>query len=140
MNKYEINPMEKYVTIFKALSDMTRLKIMWLLLSIDSKISVSEIIDVLEESQYNVSKHLKILKNAGLIYEKKDGKWSFYYYLNSDAEFDKYIRQAVISIPRELMTDEISRCQKRLSMRVDGKCVIGAESEEWIEIKSEEMN
>lgn len=44
---------------------------MWLLLSIDSKISVSEIIDVLEENQYNVSKHLRILKNAGVVYEKR---------------------------------------------------------------------
>lgn len=137
MKDFEINPFERYTMIFKALSDMTRVKIMWLLLSIDSKISVSEIIDVLEESQYNVSKHLRILKNAGLIYEKKEGKWSFYYYRHSYDLFDKNIRQAVMSIPKELMTEEINRCKKRLSMRVDGKCVIGAESSKWDGIKNE---
>ncbi|WZL81220.1 metalloregulator ArsR/SmtB family transcription factor [Vallitaleaceae bacterium 9-2] len=137
MKNYEINPLESYTMIFKALSDMTRVKIMWLLLSIDSKISVSEIIDVLEESQYNVSKHLRILKNAGLIYEKKEGRWSFYHYRSSYDLFDKHIRQTVMVIPRELMTEEIKRCEKRLSMRVDGKCVIGAESNEWNEIKKE---
>lgn len=137
MKKFEVNPLERYITIFKALSDMTRLKIMWLLLSIDSKISVSEIIDVLEESQYNVSKHLRILKNAGLIYEKKEGKWSFYHYLPNDDLFDKYIKQTVMAIPKDLMTKEITRCEKRLSMRVDGKCVIGSESDEWAEIKNE---
>lgn len=135
MNNYEINPWERYTIVFKALSDITRLKIMWLLLSIDSKISVSEIIDVLEENQYNVSKHLRNLKNAGLIYEKKEGKWTFYHYRTNNDIFDKQIRQTVLTIPRELMLDEISRCQKRLSMRVDGKCIVGAESDEWDDLK-----
>lgn len=138
MYNYEINPLERYTIIYKALSDMTRLKIMWLLLSIDSKISVSEIIDVLEENQYNVSKHLRILKNAGLIYEKKEGKWTFYHCLTSNEVFDTYIRQTVVTIPKELMANEISRCHKRLSMRIDGKCVVGAESDEWVELKSSE--
>jgi ArsR family transcriptional regulator len=135
MANSEINPWERYTIIFKALSDLTRLKIIWLLLSIDSKISVSEIIDVLEENQYNISKHLKILKNAGLIYEKKEGKWSFYHYRSSDDGFDEAIKETVLSIPAELMTGEVSRCRKRLSMRVDGKCVVGVDSDQWHEIK-----
>lgn len=134
MGNYEISPMEHYITVFKALSDMTRLKIMWLLLSIDSKICVSEIIDVLGENQYNVSKHLRILKNAGLIYEKKEGKWNFYYYRTSNNAFDTEVRKTVQTIPKELMSEEISRCQKRLAMRVDGKCVVGTESNEWAEL------
>lgn len=129
--------LEIYTSIFQALSDITRLKIMWLLLSIDSKISVSEIIDVVEENQYNVSKHLRILKNAGLIHEKKKGKWSFYYYTPGEGLYDQYLRQAVMAIPKELMDGEITRCKKRLAMRVDGKCVVGAESNQWAEIKEE---
>ena len=136
MEKYEIDPIDRYITIFKALSDMTRLKIMWLLLSIDSKICVSEIIDVLDENQYNVSKHLKILKNAGLIFEKKEGKWTFYHYMSGSEAFDSKIRQTILAIPKDLMTVEIARCQKRLSMRVDDKCVLGNESDEWNNIKT----
>ncbi len=135
MKDFQPNPLENYVTTFKALSDLTRLRIMWLLLSIDSKISVSEIIDVLEESQYNISKHLKILKNANLIYEKKEGKWSFYHYQPSNDVFHKQLKQTVMTIPKAFMDEAISRCEKRLSMRVDGKCVVGAESEEWDKIK-----
>lgn len=137
MENNGINPLERYTVIFKALSDMTRLKIMWLLFSIDSKICVSEIIDVLGENQYNVSKHLKILKNAGLIYEKKEGKWSFYHYRASNDAFDTEIRQTVQTIPKELMTEEITRCQKRLAMRVDGKCVVGTESNKWAELNND---
>ncbi|HHX61151.1 MAG TPA: helix-turn-helix transcriptional regulator [Epulopiscium sp.] len=110
---------------------------MWLLLSIDSKISVSEIIDVVEESQYNVSKHLRILKNAGLIHEKKKGKWSFYHYRPGEGPFDQYLRQTVMAIPKELMDGEIRRCKKRLSMRVNGKCTLGAESDQWEKMKQE---
>lgn len=135
MDTYEINPWERYTVIFKALSDLTRLKIMWLLLSIDSKVSVSEIVDVLEENQYSISKHLKVLKNAGLIYEKKEGKWSFYHYRSSNDSFDAAVKATVLTIPNELMINESVRCKKRLSMRVDGKCVLGAESEEWNERK-----
>lgn len=136
MDNFEINPWDRYTVVFKALSDPTRLKIIWLLLSIDSKISVSEIKDVLEENQYNISKHLKVLKNAGLIYEKKVGKWAFYYYRENDESFDKTIRDTVLSIPDVLMKDEISRCHKRLSMRVDGKCVVG--SDEWNNLKDKD--
>ncbi|MGH4037741.1 MAG: ArsR/SmtB family transcription factor [Sphaerochaeta sp.] len=135
MNDFEVNPWDRYSVVFKALSDQTRLKIIWLLLSINSKISVSEIIDVLEESQYNISKHLKILKNAGLIYEKKEGKWAFYYYRSSNDSFDEYIKKTVMAIPEELMEGEVARCKQRLSIRVDGKCVVG--SDKWQSIKDE---
>lgn len=137
MEKYEFNQMESYVTVFKALSDMTRLRIMWLLISIDSKISVSEVIDVLGESQYNVSKHLKVLKNAGLVFEMREGKWAFYQTYPGKDKFDKVIREAITTIPEALLEQEVKRCHKRLAMRVDGKCVYGAESDEWEKINSD---
>lgn len=124
MKQLEINEFEHYTDVFKALSDLTRLKMMWLLLSIDSKISVSEIIEVLKVSQYNVSKHLKILKKAGLIYEKKEGRWTFYYYRSSTDYFDDMVKQVVLAIPGDLMINEVDRCKKRLDLRADGKYVI----------------
>lgn len=126
MKNSNINPFDAYITVFKALSDATRLKIMWLLFTVDLKISVSEIIDVLKESQCNVSKHLKILKNAGLIHEKKEGRWSFYYYLENDNIFHQHIQNTILQIPKELMEEEVYRCKKRLDMRVEGKCVLKA--------------
>lgn len=119
-SEIEINPWERYTNIYKALSDVKRLKIMWLLMSVDSKLSVSEIICVLGESQYNVSKHLRILKNSDLIYEKKDGKWTFYYYRTKDDEFDTLIRKTVMAIPDDLIVNEISRCQECLILREEG--------------------
>lgn len=124
MSDIEENHFEHYLAVYKALSDLTRLKIMWLLLSIDSKICVSEIIAVLGENQYNVSKHLKILKKAGLVYEKKEGKWIFYHYRSSTSYFDEMIKKSVLTIPEEMLLEEIERCKQRLSMRVDDKIIV----------------
>lgn len=117
--------MEQYISIFKALSDMTRLKIVWLLNNIDEKICVSEIIDVLDEYQYNVSRHLRLLKDAGLIEEVKEGKWVFYYLTPIKDEFQHMVQKAISSIPETEMTNEITKCKKRLELRENGKCIVG---------------
>lgn len=109
--------MENYTKIFKALSDTTRLKIMWLLNSIDSKISVSEVVEVIGENQYNVSRHLSILKNAGLLTEKKEGRCVYYYIIPPNGFFLEYIQQAILAVPEDLLRDQIKKCQERLIIR-----------------------
>lgn len=113
--------MDQYIRVFKALSDTTRLKIMWLLINIDEKICVSEIVDVLEEHQYNVSRHLRVLKDAKLIREVKEGKWVFYYLSPIDDEFGRLVQEAICAIPETEMTHEMMKCKKRLTMRENDK-------------------
>ena len=59
------------VEVFKALGDTTRLKILELIK--DEEKCICEIIPYTGKSQPNVSQHLKVLKIAGLINERKDG-------------------------------------------------------------------
>ena len=59
------------VTVFKALADPTRLKILEIIQNREK--CICEIIPYTKKSQPNVSQHLKILKNAGIITERKDG-------------------------------------------------------------------
>ncbi|RLI63109.1 MAG: ArsR family transcriptional regulator [Candidatus Asgardarchaeum californiense] len=59
------------VDVFKALADPTRLKILEFVQNGEK--CICEIIPVTGKSQPNVSQHLKVLKNAGLIDERKDG-------------------------------------------------------------------
>jgi ArsR family transcriptional regulator len=68
--------MKKLAGQFKALSDETRLKIISLLIKQD--LCVCEIIDALNMTQSAVSHHLKILKNAELVEDRREGKWIFY--------------------------------------------------------------
>jgi len=109
--------MEDEIQIFKALSDITRLKIVWLLTNIDEKICVSEIVEVLDEYQYNVSRHLKILKHAKLVEEVKEGKWVFYYLTPIKDEFRQLIQDAIKTIPERQMNKEIHKCKLLLSAR-----------------------
>ena len=53
--------------IFKALGDETRLRLVNLFLQTDEDLCVCEMVDALELPQYQISKHLTILKNAGLL-------------------------------------------------------------------------
>jgi len=59
------------IKIFKALADPTRLKILECIKNEEK--CICEVIPYTGKSQPNVSLHLKTLKNAGLITERKDG-------------------------------------------------------------------
>ena len=59
------------IDIFKALADPTRLKILECIKNEEK--CICEVIPYTGKSQPNVSLHLKILKHAGLINERKDG-------------------------------------------------------------------
>jgi len=61
---------------FKALADETRLRILKLLEV--REMCVCEIMVALDLTQPTASHHLSILENAGLIKNRKEGKWVFY--------------------------------------------------------------
>jgi DNA-binding transcriptional ArsR family regulator len=64
------------VVALKALGEETRVRIVGLL--IDEPLEVNEIAKRLGVSQYNVSKHLRILREAGLLEVAKDGRRHLY--------------------------------------------------------------
>ncbi|HTL60644.1 MAG TPA: metalloregulator ArsR/SmtB family transcription factor [Nitrospira sp.] len=63
-------------TLFHALSDETRLKILERLG--DGERCVCELTDVLKATQSRLSFHLKVLKDAGLIRDRPQGRWMYY--------------------------------------------------------------
>lgn len=60
---------------FQALADPTRLRILALLRSME--LSVGELAQVLGQSQPRVSRHLKVLADAGVLERRKEGSWVF---------------------------------------------------------------
>jgi len=64
------------IAALKALGEETRLRILRLLFK--EPMSVNEIADRLKASQYNVSKHLRIMREAGLLEVEKQGKERLY--------------------------------------------------------------
>ena len=63
------------LAIFGALADATRLRIVALLRAME--LSVGELAQVLGQSQPRVSRHVKILVDAGLAERRKEGSWVF---------------------------------------------------------------
>jgi ArsR family transcriptional regulator len=61
--------------IFRSLADPTRLRILALLRAME--LSVGELAQVLGQSQPRVSRHVKILIDAGLAERRKEGSWVF---------------------------------------------------------------
>lgn len=68
--------MDKLVAMLRAAGDPTRLRL--LLLLRQAELTVSELIEIVGQSQPRVSRHLKLLCGAGLIERFKEGSWVFY--------------------------------------------------------------
>jgi ArsR family transcriptional regulator len=67
--------MRRLLDLLRALADPTRLRIFVLLRAMD--LSVGELAQVLQQSQPRVSRHVKILADAGLAVRRKEGSWVF---------------------------------------------------------------
>jgi ArsR family transcriptional regulator len=92
---------QRIARLFHAVADETRLRILDQLAR--GEHCVCDLCDALEAGQSRLSFHLKTLKSAGLLRDRRDGRW-IYYSLNPDALED--LREAVGGLPtgRGLMT------------------------------------
>src|SRR5579864_2834734 len=64
------------LAMLRAAGDPTRLRL--LLLLHEAELTVSELTEIVGQSQPRVSRHLKLLCDAGLIQRFKEGNWVFY--------------------------------------------------------------
>jgi ArsR family transcriptional regulator len=71
-----VHPSDELQKIFKTLSDPTRMRILRLLES--DELVVQELMEVLGMAQSRVSRHLAILREAGLLSDRRDGTYVFY--------------------------------------------------------------
>jgi ArsR family transcriptional regulator, arsenate/arsenite/antimonite-responsive transcriptional repressor len=73
--------LERAAELFHALSDPTRLSILRRLRM--GERCVCDLTDALDAAQSRLSFHLKVLKEAGLVTDRREGRW-MYYTLNTD--------------------------------------------------------
>jgi ubiquinone/menaquinone biosynthesis C-methylase UbiE/predicted transcriptional regulator len=67
--------MDELLDIMRALSDPTRLRIALLIRQLE--LSVGEVVQILGQSQPRVSRHIRILNEAGIAERRKEGSWVF---------------------------------------------------------------
>src|SRR5271155_1244566 len=68
--------MEQLLNMLRAVGDPTRLRLFLLLR--EAELTVSELTQILGQSQPRVSRHLRLLCEAGLLQRFKEGSWVFY--------------------------------------------------------------
>ena len=76
MASTESRNLERAASLFHALSDETRLKILELLMGGEQ--CVCDLTDRLKTGQSRLSFHLKTLKEAGLLTDRREGRWVYY--------------------------------------------------------------
>lgn len=103
--------MKDFVKVMKALSDPNRVRIVKMLQH--KMMCVCEIQDALHIAQPSVSKHLKILEEAGLVDYKKDGVWVNYHL--TDGRSSPYVANLLGNLRHWLEDDpEVAKLVDRL--------------------------
>ncbi len=95
--------MENLITAFKALADETRIKIIKLLEQ--GELCVCDIVAALDLQQSKVSFHLGVLKEAGLIQDRKEGKWTHYRIHDGDVFRRMLILTTLEKVPERVMSE-----------------------------------
>ncbi len=111
----------EHVTIFKALGDPTRLRIMKMLQQ--REICLCEAREILGRSSSTVSKHLTILRDAGLVIDSKEGKW-VNFRLNEQSNV-RIVRSLLTLIRNSYNDDDMVRDDARRLSLVDRSVICG---------------
>jgi ArsR family transcriptional regulator len=67
---------DRAVVLFHALSDATRIAVLRMLRN--GELCVCELQDELGAAQSRLSFHLRVLRDAGLVTDRREGRWSYY--------------------------------------------------------------
>ena len=87
---------------------------------------VCELVEAVQASQPNVSRHLKLMRSAGLVEERRDGRWVYYALKAVEHPFYKCLRGCVETVCCCAdIQEDLRRLRARLKLRRGGKCVMG---------------
>ena len=116
--------MEHYLGQFQALADPTRFRLARVVDRTPGEVCNCELVDVLQLPQYAVSRAATALRRAGIINEKKDGK--FVYYSINREPFVERIMSVIRAIPADddLFRHDFDRLRWRLEIRSGDRCVV----------------
>lgn len=97
---------EMYVKIFKALAHPIRIKIVIMLMK--QPLCVCKLNENIEFSQSNLSQHLKILKDAGILKSEKQGLKIIYSVKDEEVKNFLIVAQKIIKNQVETMSNILS--------------------------------
>lgn len=118
--------MDRDAELFQSLADPTRLRLLNLLMQTD-QICVCELVDALEVPQYNISRHLHVLTEAGWLDDRRLGKWIYYRISDKLKPYQRSVLEAVERLrdERQDFHEDEQRAGRRLKLRRGGLCCVG---------------
>ncbi len=118
-------------TLFQALADETRLRLVRLLATTGEEACLCELVDSLQEPAYKLSRHLKILRQSGLLSAQKDGRW-VYHRLVTKPIYIKKLAATVCALPdqEQVFQADLARFEERMCLREGGRCRVGILSDD----------
>ena len=126
--------METLVAMLRAAGDPTRLRL--LLLLRQAELTVSELIEIVGQSQPRVSRHLKLLGEASLLERFKEGSWVFYRAADSGKGAELGAALAALADPALLETDRMRLAQVRKTRAETAAAFFRANAAEWERIRA----
>jgi ArsR family transcriptional regulator len=112
--------------LFRALADEQRLRILNLLLLDKQGTCVCELVDSLRLPQYQVSRQLGMLRDAGLVASEKRGAWVYYRIASGLPPLAGSVVDSLVAyVESSAAGDDRDRFVKRLQLREAGVCMVG---------------
>ncbi len=112
--------------LFQSLADETRLRIIRLLSTTDEEACLCELVDSLREPTYKLSRHLKILRQAGLLSSHKDGRWVYHRLVLKPPYLETlYATVRALPDPDQAYQADLARFKERMCLREGGRCRVG---------------
>lgn len=111
--------MQHFVSIAKALTDEGRLRVVAALA--DRELCVCEIIELVGLAPSTVSKHLSILRQAGIVESRKDGRWIYCRLAGKDAS--REVTAAIQWVRGSLSKDPLVRADAKRVARITSRRV-----------------
>jgi len=118
-------------TLFQALADETRLRIIRLMVTTSEEACLCELVDSLQEPSYKLSRHLKILRQAGLLSSQKDERWVYHSLVSKPLYLETlYATIYALPDPDQIYQADLERFKERMCLREDGRCRVGILSDD----------
>jgi ubiquinone/menaquinone biosynthesis C-methylase UbiE/DNA-binding transcriptional ArsR family regulator len=126
--------MDRLVAMLRAAGDPTRLRL--LLLLREAELAVSELIEIVGQSQPRVSRHLKLLGEAGLLERFKEGSWVFYRAADQGKGAELGRALSALAGPGLIETDRARLMHVREARAAAAAAYFKANAAEWERIRA----
>ncbi len=123
--------LKNLVVLLKAAGEITRLRLLALLMG--GELSVKDLTDILGQSQPRVSRHLKMLADAGLLERNAEGAWA-YYRVRENGEQADLVRSMIARIEKtdpQLLLDQCALEKVRLEHQKQADAYFAQVAQSW---------